>query len=159
MKSHDPDDRDRRLARLEKVANRMDYAFRVPVVGIRVGWDGIIGLIPVIGDAAALAPGAWIVLESHRMGAPRHILVRQGVNVALDTIIGTIPFVGDLFDVGFKSNRRNVRLLRDHFARHARSADAAASTPEGEGRLSSHHPSLGGGHPSPQPTSSSPAKK
>ncbi|KKL21812.1 hypothetical protein LCGC14_2441710 [marine sediment metagenome] len=92
----------------------MDSALRVPGTSIRLGWDSILGLVPGIGDALALAPGAWIVMESHKMGAPRSVLLKQGVNVALDTAIGTIPIIGDLFDIGFKSNRRNVALLRRH---------------------------------------------
>ncbi|RVT84076.1 DUF4112 domain-containing protein [Rhodobacteraceae bacterium CCMM004] len=111
------DDRDDRIARLERLAHRMDMAFRVPGVGVRVGWDSILGLVPGVGDALALAPGAYIVLESHRMGAPGHVLAKQGVNLVIDFAIGSVPLVGDLIDVGFKANRRNVAILKDHFGR------------------------------------------
>ncbi|WP_108893867.1 DUF4112 domain-containing protein [Palleronia abyssalis] len=128
-----------RLERLDRLSRRMDTAFRVPGIGLRVGWDSIIGLIPGVGDAAAAAPAAWIVYESYRMGLPRHKLLQQGVNVGLDVAVGTIPLLGDLFDAKFKANRRNVGILRDHVERGMR-----AGTHTGEGALSSHHPSYGG---------------
>jgi hypothetical protein len=102
------------LDRLERIAERMDAAFRIPGIGIRVGWDSILGLIPGIGDAVALTPAAYIVYRAHALGAPTPLLLRMGANVAVDTVIGTIPIVGDLLDIGLKANRKNVRLLREH---------------------------------------------
>ena len=128
-----------RLERLERMAERMDSAFRVPGTRIRLGYDTILGLIPGIGDAAALTPAAWIVLESKRMGAPPDLLLRQGVNVGIDALVGTIPLLGDLFDVGFKANRRNVALLRRHLEAQLETAPAGD-----EGRMSSHHPTVAG---------------
>ena len=92
----------------------MDTAFRIPIIGRRIGWDGLLGLVPGIGDALSVGPAAYIVLESHRMGLPPDKLVRQVANVGVDSLIGTIPLVGDIFDIGFKSNRRNVAILRKH---------------------------------------------
>ncbi|WP_425050792.1 DUF4112 domain-containing protein [Psychromarinibacter sp. S121] len=106
----------RELDGLEAIAHRMDTLFRVPVVGVRVGLDSILGLIPGIGDTAALAPAAYILYRAHEMGAPKHMLARMGVNVGLDWLIGLVPLVGDLADIGFKANRRNVAMLRRHFA-------------------------------------------
>ena len=103
-----------RLDRLDHLAGRMDSAFRIPGTGIRVGWDSILGLIPGIGDIAALTPAAYIIVESHRMGAPKSVLMRQSVNVAIDSAIGAIPLIGDLFDIGYKANQRNVKILRKH---------------------------------------------
>ncbi|KAF0674940.1 DUF4112 domain-containing protein [Profundibacterium mesophilum] len=122
----------RRLERLDRLATQMDSALRIPGTSIRLGWDSILGLVPGVGDALALAPGAYIVMESHRLGAPRGLLVKQGVNVAIDAVIGTIPVIGDLFDVGFKANRRNVALLKDHFERNGPGTlNAAATTDPG----------------------------
>lgn len=103
-----------RLERLDRISHRMDSAFRIPIIGKRVGWDGLLGLIPGIGDVLALGPAAYIVYESHRLGLPPHKLARQAANVGLDSLVGTVPLVGDLFDMAFKANRRNVGILREH---------------------------------------------
>ncbi len=103
-----------RLQRLEKIAHRMDTALRIPIIGMRVGYDSIIGLIPGIGDILTLAPSAWIIIEAKRLGAPPHLLGRMAANTGIDAAVGMVPLVGDLFDATFKSNRRKVALLREH---------------------------------------------
>lgn len=103
-----------RLRRLERLADRMDRAFRLPGTNIRFGWDSIVGLLPGIGDTAALAPAAWIILEAHRMGLPRYRVAQMVGNAGIDWIVGSIPLVGDIFDVGWKGNLRNVALIRRH---------------------------------------------
>lgn len=103
-----------RLERLESLAHRMDTAFRVPVIGLRVGYDSIIGLIPGVGDVLTFAPAAWIILEAKRLGAPPYLLGRMAANSGVDAVIGAVPLVGDLFDATFKANRRNVAMLRKH---------------------------------------------
>jgi len=100
------------LDRLEWLALRMDKAFRLPGTKIRIGWDSILGLIPGVGDVAAVGPAAYIIYRAHRLGVPRGTLARMGVNVGIDWAIGSVPLIGDLFDVGFKANCRNVELLR-----------------------------------------------
>ncbi|WP_373944343.1 DUF4112 domain-containing protein [Paracoccus marcusii] len=102
---------------LEQLSGKLDSVFRIPGTRFRVGYDAIAGLVPGLGDAAAMLPAAWIVLESYRMGLPRHKLVRQGINVAVDTTFGSIPLVGSVFDAWFKSNLRNVDILRSHLNR------------------------------------------
>lgn len=104
-----------RLDRLDRLAHGMDSRFRVPGTSIRFGWDPLLGLVPGLGDVAALAPAAYIWLEGHRMGAPLPVKARMAVNIGIDLVVGAVPVIGDLFDVGFKANRRNVALLRDHF--------------------------------------------
>ena len=112
------------VERLARLADRLDTIFRIPGTRIRFGWDGIASIIPVVGDLAAFAPAAWIIWRAHQMGAPPHVIGRMGVNVGLDTVIGSIPIIGTLFDVGWKANRRNVALLKDHFG-EALEADRA----------------------------------
>jgi hypothetical protein len=129
------------VARLRRLAQRMDSAIRLPIIGVRVGWDSILGLIPGVGDAAALLPAGYIVKEAHRMGASRSVLTRMAGNIGIDLVIGTIPLLGDLFDIGWKANLRNVDLLHRHLAERA---ENMATTAEVEGRLSSHHPNLRG---------------
>tara|TARA_R110002072_G_scaffold19047_14_gene70692 strand:+ start:870 stop:1268 length:399 start_codon:yes stop_codon:yes gene_type:complete len=108
------------LARLRKLAQKMDSAFRVPVLGVRVGWDSVFGLVPVVGDALTLAPSVFILRESRRLGASKPVMARMGVNVGIDLAIGAIPLLGDLFDIGWRSNTRNVDLLHTHLAKQAK---------------------------------------
>lgn len=133
-----------RLDRLEGLARQLDSAFRIPGTRIRMGYDSIIGLIPGIGDVAALVPGAYIVYESRRMGVPNALLARQVVNIGVDAVVGSIPLIGDVFDVGWKANRRNVALLRRHLERNLPPEAVARDVTPGEGHLSSHHPATGG---------------
>ena len=99
--------------RLKTIAYWMDESIRLPG-GYRIGWDGIVGLIPGLGDVAGLAVSAYIIAESVRMRAPKSVLLRMSANAAIDTIIGAIPVLGDMFDLAFKANRRNLRLLQAH---------------------------------------------
>ena len=104
------------LAHLDGIANLMDRAFRIPGTQLRVGLDSIVGLVPGVGDTLALLPAAYIVYTARRLGMPGHIVARMAANTAIDTVIGSIPLIGDIFDVGFKSNTRNVALLRRELA-------------------------------------------
>lgn len=105
----------RRLARLDRLADQLDTRFSL--LGIRFGWDSILGLIPGIGDLATAAPGVYIISEAARMGTRRRTLARMAVNSGTDFVIGGIPLLGDIFDVAFKANRRNIALLKREMAR------------------------------------------
>jgi Domain of unknown function (DUF4112) len=104
--------REQRLARLDAVAKLLDIAFILPGTRIRYGIDGIIGLIPVVGDIIATALSLWLVREARALGAPWHITARMLGNVAVQGLVGTVPVAGDAFDVLFRANMRNVRILR-----------------------------------------------
>lgn len=78
--------------------------------------DSLLGLVPGIGDVLALAPAGWIIWKARDLGAPKMLQARMAGNTAIDAMIGAIPVVGDLFDMGWKGNLRNVRLLRAHIA-------------------------------------------
>jgi hypothetical protein len=104
--------REQRLARLDAVAKLLDIAFIVPGTNIRYGIDGIIGLIPVVGDLIATALSLWLVREARALGAPWHITARMLGNVAIQGVVGAVPVAGDAFDVLFRANIRNVRMLR-----------------------------------------------
>ena len=108
------------LARLRKLAVAMDSAYRIPGTSVRLGWDAILGFVPLIGDVLTLAPSVFILRESHRMGAPKHLLARMGLNTGVDLLLGAIPLVGDLFDIGWQSKTRNVNLLHSHLAKTAK---------------------------------------
>jgi Domain of unknown function (DUF4112) len=115
--------REQRLARLDAAAKLLDIAFIVPGTNIRYGIDGIIGLIPVVGDIIATALSLWLVREARALGAPWHITARMLGNVAVQGVIGTVPVAGDAFDVLFRANMRNVRLLRRWLDRQPRQRD------------------------------------
>ena len=104
--------REQRLARLDAIAKLLDVAFIVPGTKFRYGIDGLIGLIPVVGDIITTAISLWIVREARALGAPWHITTRMLANVAVDGAIGLVPVAGDAFDVMFRANVRNVRMLK-----------------------------------------------
>ena len=104
-----------RIERLDRLATLLDTAFVLPGTNIRFGADALIGLVPGIGDSVTTALAAWIVYEAHKLGVPRRVLIRMMGNVAIDGLVGSVPVLGDLFDVAFRANRRNVRILREHF--------------------------------------------
>ena len=108
-----------RIARLDALATLLDTAFVVPGTNVRFGLDGLLGLVPGIGDIVTTVMSLYIVHEARELGAPGHIIVRMMGNVALDGIVGAVPLVGDLFDVMWRANRRNMRLLQDWLAREA----------------------------------------
>ncbi len=115
-------DIDTELARIRRVAWRMDALFFVPGTNFTLGLDNLLGLIPVIGDAAALGPSVWIVWKARRLGATPGAIAYMAGNLALDFLIGSIPIVGDIFDVIYNANIRNYRLLERNLARVAAQA-------------------------------------
>jgi hypothetical protein len=105
------------LDRLDRLAVLFDTAFVVPGTNIRFGMESLMRLMPGIGDLAASALSCYLLYEAHALGVPKHVFARLLANVALEGIVGAVPLVGDAFDVAFRANRRNVRILREHFAR------------------------------------------
>ncbi len=108
----------RRLRRLSGIARLMDTAIRIPGTGIRFGADSVFGLIPVVGDAGGALVGLYIVNEARRLGVPPAKLAQMLGNIAADSILGSVPLAGDIFDLFFKSHRRNVQMILDHFGVH-----------------------------------------
>jgi hypothetical protein len=105
--------RDDTLQRLEIL---LDEAFRIPGTGIRFGIDGIIGLVPGLGDVLAGLLSLIIPLAAWVRGVPYVTLLRMAINLGLGVLIGTIPLLGDAFDIAWKPNRRNYQLLQRHLA-------------------------------------------
>ena len=112
--------REQRLARLDALAKLLDIAFILPGTNIRYGIDGIINLIPVFGDIITTAISLWLVREARALGAPWHVTARMLGNVAVQGVAGIVPVAGDAFDVMFRANVRNVRLLRRWMDRQPR---------------------------------------
>jgi hypothetical protein len=103
-----------RRAGLERLDKLLEIAFLVSGTNIRFGVEAILRLVPGIGDIAASALSCGVLYEAHRLGVPPH-LIRMIGNVLVEEMAGTVPLAGDLFDVGWRANRRNVRLLREYF--------------------------------------------
>jgi hypothetical protein len=107
----------RELERLRTLSRLLDSAFIIPGTPYRVGMDAIVGLVPGIGDAIGAVFSLYIIFQAARMGVPKATLARMIGNVGVDTIVGEIPLLGDIFDVGFKSNIRNLSLIEQHVHR------------------------------------------
>lgn len=107
------------VARLDALATLLDSAVVLPGTNVRLGLDALIGLVPGIGDAVSAILSGYIVWEARRLGLPRWKIARMIANVALDSTLGAVPLVGDAFDVAFKANRRNMKILREHLAGEA----------------------------------------
>ncbi|MFN0212958.1 MAG: DUF4112 domain-containing protein [Saprospiraceae bacterium] len=120
-------DQDPELSRLESLSKLMDNQFRVPGTQLRFGLDGIIGLIPYMGDMAGFVVSGFLMRTMMKRGASPLLMIRMLVNYVLDAVVGIIPFLGDLFDFGFKANRRNVTLLKNYYADGKAKPDATRS--------------------------------
>jgi hypothetical protein len=99
---------------LDLLSRVLDTWFRIPGTSIRFGLDGIIGLVPGIGDVLAGLASTIIIIAAWVRGAPYVTIARMVVNLALDVVVGAIPFLGDAFDIAWKANRRNYALLIRH---------------------------------------------
>lgn len=104
--------------RLEAMEMLLERSFRIPGVNYPIGLDAIVGLVPVIGDIVTTAMGAYLVWEARNLGLPKWKLWRMGANVAFDTAIGIVPLVGDAADFLFRSNTRNLRIVKKHLDKH-----------------------------------------
>jgi hypothetical protein len=128
-----------RVERVRLLASLLDQAWQVPGTNFRLGLDSLIGLIPGVGDAASALLSGYIIYEAAQAGVPKATLARMAWHVGVDTFVGAVPLAGDLFDMAYKSNVRNLRLLEQHLAQGdvvvdrsaVRPMSPAASTPIG----------------------------
>ncbi|WP_313392101.1 DUF4112 domain-containing protein [Sphingobium yanoikuyae] len=104
--------------RIEMMEAVLEGLFVIPGTKRRVGLDSLIGLVPIVGDITTAAMGAWIVWEARNLGMSKWQLTRMAANVGVDTLVGAIPFAGDIFDFLYKSNTKNLRIIRKHLDRH-----------------------------------------
>ena len=105
----------RRVEAMERLLERM---FVIPGINREVGLDVILDLVPVVGDIVAAALGAWIVWEARNLGMSRWQQARMLGNVGIDFLLGAIPWVGAIPDFFFRSNSRNLKIIRRHLDRH-----------------------------------------
>jgi Domain of unknown function (DUF4112) len=106
--------REQRLAQVRFIARLMDDQFAIPGTNIRFGLDFLLGIFPGLGDAVTSVISLLIVHHAWQIGASKLTLARMLGNIGLDFLVGSVPVVGDLFDVAWKSNRKNARLLEAH---------------------------------------------
>lgn len=97
------------------MAKWLDAKFTIPGTNIRFGLDALIGLIPGAGDFATLFVSGYMVTILARNGASGFVLARMALNIFIDALLGSVPIIGDIFDVAFKANIRNVKLMREHY--------------------------------------------
>jgi len=104
--------------RIETLEFLLERSFTIPGINRPVGLDAIIGLVPVVGDVVTAVMGAYIIWEARNLGMPKWKLWRMMGNLGVDTALGAIPLVGDAFDSLFRSNTRNLRIIRKHLDKH-----------------------------------------
>jgi Domain of unknown function (DUF4112) len=125
---------DAAMARITTVARVMDALFVIPGTGIRVGFDAILGLVPVADDLLAQAIATYIIREAHQLGVGKLTLLRMFGNTLIDTVIGSIPIAGDAFDVAFRANLKNLRLLQRHLEKQGYRPAGAGPVIDGDWR-------------------------
>jgi len=102
------------IARLERFSKLTDSSIGIPFTKFNIGLEALIGLIPVIGDAAGLILSSYVLIEAQRLGVSKRIKSKMIINMLIDFIGGLVPFFGDIFDAFFKANTRNTRLLKKY---------------------------------------------
>jgi Domain of unknown function (DUF4112) len=102
------------LARITMLARTMDSIIAVPGTRVRLGLDAVIGLVPVVGDLISQAVSTYIIWEARQLGVSKFTMARMFANSLVDTIFGAIPIAGDVFDVAFRANMKNLRILQKH---------------------------------------------
>ena len=105
-----------RLERVGRVSRALDSAVTIPRTDVRIGLDPILGLVPGVGDVVPTAASAYVVAEAAALGVSRATLARMCLNLLVDAVVGSIPVGGDVFDVVWRANDRNVRLLEARLA-------------------------------------------
>jgi hypothetical protein len=123
----DPQSVRQRVEAMERILERL---FVIPGTKQKVGLDVILDLVPVVGDIAAAALGAYIVWEAKNLGMSRTQIARMAGNVGVDWVLGLIPWVGAIPDFFFRSNTRNLRIIKRHLDKH----HAGTAVVEGKAR-------------------------
>ncbi len=104
--------------RIEAMEALMERSIPLPWLKSPVGLDAVIGLVPVAGDLLSAALGLYVVWEARNLKMSKWQLARMAANVGFDTLIGAVPVAGDAFDFFFRSNTRNLRIIRKHLDKH-----------------------------------------
>lgn len=111
---------------LTRLAWLLDDSIPVPFLNRRIGLDSLIGLVPGLGDVAGALISSYILMQGVRLNAPKFTLIRMMLNIGVEVVVGWVPVLGDLFDMGWKANRRNVALLGDYLDQPQTTARSSA---------------------------------
>ena len=103
------------ITHVESMAKWMDSKFTIPGTNIKFGFDALIGLVPGAGDFATLAISGYMITILARNGASGFVVARMALNIVIDALLGSVPILGDIFDVAFKANIRNMKLMQEHY--------------------------------------------
>lgn len=104
--------------RVEAMELLLERAFPIPGTNRRVGLDTVVGLVPVVGDIVTAAMGAYIVWEARNLGMSNWQLARMAAHIGVDSLIGAVPLAGDVFDFFYRSNSKNLRIIKRHLDKH-----------------------------------------
>lgn len=104
--------------RIEAMERLLERGFTIPGINAPVGLDAIVGLIPVVGDVVTAGMGAYLIWEASNLGLPKWKLWRMAGNLVFDSAIGAVPLAGDVFDFVFRSNSRNLKIVKRHLDKH-----------------------------------------
>jgi hypothetical protein len=104
--------------RIEAMEGLLERAFVIPGINRPVGVDAVVGLVPVLGDVVTTAMGAWLIWEARNLGMSKWQMTRMAGNVGVDWLLGLIPWVGAIPDFLFRSNTRNLRIVKRHLDKH-----------------------------------------
>jgi len=107
------------LRDLRQISDVMDKHFRGPF-GWRFGWDGLLGLVPIVGDFVTNSVSVYIIFRAAALGCPASVILRMGTNLAIENVIDVIPFFGNIFDFVWKANCKNLVLVENYFANPSR---------------------------------------
>jgi len=103
------------LRNLDRLARLMEAQFKIPGTNIKFGLDALIGLVPGVGDFSTFLVSAIMLGSLAKNGASGYVLAKMVFNIVLDALVGSIPVLGDIFDVAFKANQRNMKLMHEHY--------------------------------------------
>lgn len=104
--------------RIEMMEQVLERSFTLPVLNRKVGLDFALGLVPVVGDVITGAMGLYMVWEARNLGMSKFQLMRMAANVGFDSLVGAVPLAGDVFDMFWRSNTRNLKIIRKHLDKH-----------------------------------------
>ena len=100
---------------IERLAKWLDSRFLIPGTNIKFGIDPVMSLFPIVGDLMTYVVSGMLIYTMYNEGASGKVVIKMILNSTLDAIIGTIPLVGTVFDIFYRANDRNVRLLKEHY--------------------------------------------
>lgn len=130
--AHNPEQLLKKKRQLERLSHLLDDAFTIPILKIPVGWDAIIGLIPVIGDIIGALLSFILVIQAIRLKAGTLAIFKMLLNIGIELMLGLVPVLGDFFDVTWRANRKNYALLERHLNKQLMQAGMAQSQTDQE---------------------------